>query len=170
MLIMSRVWAMPNALTFQIRPVRDLLARYIRRDDAVVDPFALNAKWGTVTNDLNPSASAEYHLDAEEFLKLQPSDIFDAALLDPPYSQRQVVEHYQRFGRKVTRRDTQMAMIRSIKNEVHRILKPSGLVISFGWNSTGMGRNQGYEPLEILLINHGGTKHDTIVVVERKMP
>ena len=36
--------------------------------------------------------------------------------------------------------------------------------------SNGIGKNRGFEMLEILLVPHGGSKNDTIVTVERKLP
>ena len=33
----------------------------------------------------------------------------------------------------------------------------------------GLGKNRGFEMLEILLVPHGGSKNDTIVTVERKL-
>jgi len=40
-------------------------------------------------------------------------------------------------------------------------------VISFGWNSGGIGKTNGFEILEILLVAHGA-HNDTICTVERK--
>lgn len=45
--IYSRIFAMGNPETFLLRPVSDLLDRYIRIGDVVVDPFARNSKRGT---------------------------------------------------------------------------------------------------------------------------
>lgn len=53
-------------------------------------------------------------------------------------------------------------------DEIARIVAPGGLVISFGWDSTGMGKGRGFETVEILLVNHGACHNDTIVTVERK--
>ena len=50
----TRSWAMPNKNTFEIAPIKDLLERYITPFDEVVDPFANNCEWGTITNDLDP--------------------------------------------------------------------------------------------------------------------
>ena len=47
-------------------------------------------------------------------------------------------------------------------------MKPGGKVISFGWNSGGIGKTNGFEIQRILLVPHGGPHHDTIVTVEIK--
>jgi hypothetical protein len=39
------------------------------------------------------------------------------------------------------------------------------VVLSFGWNSAGMG--DFFEPVELLLVAHGGAHNDTICVAER---
>ncbi|GAH81276.1 unnamed protein product [marine sediment metagenome] len=47
-------------------------------------------------------------------------------------------------------------------------IKKGGIVISFGWNSGGFGKNREFEIKEILLVAHGGNHNDTICVVEVK--
>jgi len=42
-------------------------------------------------------------------------------------------------------------------------------VLSFGWNSVGMGITRGYEIVEILLVCHGGAHNDTICIAEKKI-
>lgn len=44
-----------------------------------------------------------------------------------------------------------------------------GVCISFGWNSMGIGKKNGFEIIEILLVAHGGMHNDTIVTVETKL-
>lgn len=39
-----------------------------------------------------------------------------------------------------------------------------GRVLSFGWNSAGMG--DGFRHLELLLVAHGGAHNDTICLAE----
>ena len=66
---MSRVWAMPNKWTFQIKPIRQLLRRYVGDGKGWIDPFAGFNSPAETTNDLNPTTPTNYHLDAIEFLK-----------------------------------------------------------------------------------------------------
>ena len=42
-------------------------------------------------------------------------------------------------------------------------------MICCGWNSEGIGKKRGFEILEVLLVPHGGSHNDTIVVVNRKI-
>ena len=101
----ERVWSMPSAWTFTIKPIRELL-KYEIDGGIWCDPFAGENSPAQVTNDIHPERKATFHLDALEFLKQQPSENFDGVLFDPPYSTRQIVEHYKQVGHKVTRLDT----------------------------------------------------------------
>ena len=53
-------------------------------------------------------------------------------------------------------------------NEISRIVRPGGIVMCFGWNSSGIGKKRAFELIEILLVAHGGIHNDTIITVERK--
>ena len=167
----SREWAMPNAKTFEIAPIRAFLYRHLQGAEAIVDPFARNSTWGTITNDLNPDTAAQHHMKAEDFLAMLVSDGVqaDAVILDPPYSPRQISECYQAAGLKATMKDTQNGrFMREVRNLVSKLVKPGGKVLSFGWNSVGQGKARGFEIEEILLVCHGGVHNDTICVAERK--
>ena len=55
------------------------------------------------------------------------------------------------------------------KDIISRIVKANGIVICFGYDSNGIGKNRGFELIEVLLVAHGGRHNDTIVTVERKI-
>jgi hypothetical protein len=134
-----------------------------------VDPFARNCNWATVTNDLNPNTIARFHMDAETFLKKMPPEKFDLALFDPPYSPRQISECYQQIGREVGSKETQnAALYKRVRDALEPTIKQNGIVLSFGWNSSGMGTTRGYELIEILLVAHGGGHNDTICIAEQR--
>jgi hypothetical protein len=167
----ARVWATPSADTFSIPPVRDLLRRHLDGPSVVIDPFARNSGWGTITNDLNPDTTAQRHLPAEEFVAQLGAEgvAADAALFDPPYSPRQISEVYQKVGLRCGTKDTQNGRLYAVvKSGLDRILKPGAVVVCCGWNSAGFGKARGYELSEILIVCHGAAHNDTIVTVERK--
>lgn len=166
----SRYWEMPNSNTFQIKRIRKLIYQYLKRDMVSIDPFANESRICKITNDLNPEYSTDYHLDAIDFLKLFEDSSVDFILYDPPYSLRQVSECYKNVGIEVTMETTQSSWRTKHINEIRRILKPSGIVMCFGWNSNGIGKKLGFEMIEILLVAHGGSHNDTICTVERKLP
>ena len=65
--------------------------------------------------------------------------------------------------------DTQSSFYGDRKKEVSRVVKEGGTVVSFGWNSQGIGKTRGFEIIEIMLVAHGGAHNDTICTVERKV-
>lgn len=171
----SRQWAMPNSKTFQIPPIRSLIAKYKQacsgygREVIIIDPFANDSKEANITNDLDAQFDTTYHLDALDFLKKFSDSSVDMILYDPPYSPRQVSECYKKLGRTVDMQTTQCSYWGNQKTEMARIVKKGGFVISCGWNSGGVGKKNGFEIEEILLVPHGGNHNDTIVVVDRKI-
>ena len=163
----ERVWAMPSTETFTIKPIRELIERHIGDGGTWVDPFCRNSIFKTrcrFTNDLNPKFAGSHNMDALDFLRAQAADSADGVLFDPPFSPRQVQEAYQGFGPC----DTTRRFYSDRKREAARVLKVGGIAIVCGWNSLGLGRKNGMELEEILMVNHGD-QNDTIVTVGRKV-
>ncbi|HZP77506.1 MAG TPA: hypothetical protein VFB45_15285 [Pseudolabrys sp.] len=163
---LSRTWAMPSPETFSIKPIRELIERYLS-DGVWIDPFCRNSVFKgacAYTNDLNPKFAGTHNMDALDFLKSLPADSVDGILFDPPFSPRQVVEAYQGFGPA----DTTRRFYSSRKREAARVLKMGGIAIVCGWNSLGLGAKNGMELEEVLMVNHGD-QNDTIVTVGRKV-
>jgi hypothetical protein len=94
---------------------------------------------------------------------------FKGVLFDPPYSNRQISEHYKGLGKAARGLDTSGNFYAKVKSAIAPRIEPNGLAISFCWNSVGFGKKHGFEIVEILLVSHGGSKNDTIVTVERKL-
>lgn len=165
--IIERKWAMPNKNTFSIKPIKELILDELT-DGIWIDPFANSNKLATITNDLNAEYNTDYHMDALDFLKLFPDNSIDGILYDPPYSPRQVSECYNNVGLSVTWDTTKSSFWSNHKREISRILKLNGKVITFGWNSGGIGASNGFSIKRILLVPHGGWHNDTICTVEIK--
>ena len=164
----ERVWSMPNKNTFEIPPIKALLQEEVNLEQYWLDPFANRNKIASVTNDLNPDYDTDYHLDALDFLKSFDDESVDGVLYDPPFSPRQSCECYKRFGYAVTQETTQASFWANHKREISRIVRVGGKVITFGWNSGGIGRKYGFNIERILLVPHGGWHNDTICTVEVK--
>lgn len=164
----SKAWAMPNSRTFQIKPIGEFVKKYLPKQGVTVDPFANDCKFGTITNDLNPEFDTDFHLDALEFLKLQPDESADCVIYDPPYSRRQISECYKGVGIATTTETTQSSWNARQLDEITRILKWGGILLSFGWNTNGGGKKRGFKQVEILIVSHGGGHNDTLCVAERK--
>jgi hypothetical protein len=166
----ERIWAMPNSLTFSIKPIKNLIESVIADKTNICDPFVRNSPFKSkcVSNDLDASIEADFHMDALDFLKSRKDAEFDAVLFDPPYSVRQVAECYKKLGLTVNMETTQSSFWTKLKKEVARITMPNGIVVCCGWNSGGIGKTFGFELEQILLVPHGGPHNDTIVTVERR--
>lgn len=167
----ERVWAMPNKWTFTIKPIAALLREEMcdrHGGDLWLDPFAGKHSPAQMTNDLDPDMPTMYHEEAVSWLRHFDSGEIAGVLFDPPYSPRQVAECYRTLGRTVTMADTQAKFWAEAKDEVARVVRPGGKVISCGWNSNGIGKTRGFTLTRILLVAHGGMHADTIVTVEVK--
>lgn len=165
-LILNRKWAMPSRHTFLIRPIAQLVHKYVGDGIGWVDPFAGENSPAEFTNDLNPNKPAKYHMHAKDFCQSLPGT-FKGCLFDPPYSLRQVKECYDEIGVKLFQEDSQK-FPQNVKEAIEPKINHGGIVICFGWNSQGFGKNLGFEMIEVLIVPHGRSHNDTIVTVERK--
>lgn len=165
----DRQWAMPSKHTFTIKPIKDLLLESISRP-VIVDPFAGYHSPGTITNDLDPEAPTDSHLDAIEFLATLEDSIADTILYDPPYSITQATTMYGGRGKNLLGLSpSNMQYWKTVKDNLARILKPEGIAICCGWSSMGLGLSRHCVMTRVLLVPHGGSKNDTIVTVEEKL-
>ncbi len=159
----KRVWAMPNKWTFNVKPINELILKYIQNGDNWVDPFAGNSKLCQYRNDIE--TEQPNNKDALDYLKSLPDNSFTGVLFDPPYSVEQCLRRYTPIHNGTAGRAEYWARC---KDEIKRIIKPGGICISFCWDSSGLGKGRGFEIIEILLVCHGACHNDTICTVERK--
>lgn len=163
---------MPNSDTFSVKPIGEFVQRYLADSKVSVDPFARNKQWATYTNDLNPETCAQNHMDAEDFMKMLAGFCIscDLGIFDPPYSPRQISECYKAAGRTVGMKETQNSVLYArTKAALMPLLEPGAIVLSFGWNSAGMGIKHGFQIEEIMIVCHGAAHNDTICLAERRM-
>lgn len=177
-MIITREWSMPNSRTFKIKPIKNIIERYqeeLVSNSLVLDPFSNHnividrERLNLITNDIDPQYDTDYSLDALDFLKMFSDESVDLVLYDPPYSPRQVSEVYKKLDMSVNMQTTQASYWGNQKKEISRIVKKGGYVLTFGWNSGGIGKTKGFEIVEILMVAHGGWHNDTIVTVEKKI-
>ena len=111
----------------------------------------------------------DYHMDALEFLRTRGDEEADLVLYDPPYSITQASTLYKSYGKK--RLEVNVANMRYwklVKDEIARVTKPGGVVLSCGWSTNGMGKVRGFTLRRIRIVAHGGSKNDTLVTIEEK--
>lgn len=167
-MIITRQWAMPSKDTFTIKPIKELISRYVGDGIGWLDPFAGDNSPAEITNDLNPQKHTTYHLHALDFAKMLEGE-YNGCLFDPPYSLTQVKQCYQNIGCEDFMKQDATHFPYDIKRELTKHIKKAGLVICCGWNSGGFGKKLGFEMIEVLLVPHGRMHNDTIVTVERKL-
>jgi hypothetical protein len=159
---------MPSKWTFEIKPIRDLLTRY-EVGAGWIDPFCGVTSPAEFRNDLNPdNAHAQHHLEAIDFLNLKRWPV-SGALFDPPYSLTQVSRSYNDIGLKFKSKENPTGGFPLVRKALADLLEPGMISISFGWNTAGLGKKNGMEIVEILIVSHGGNRNDTLVTVERKV-
>ena len=157
---------MPNIWTFKVKPIAELLQEEVIEGEWA-DPFAGFESPAKYTNDIEESRPVKKHLDGLDFLKTFDSESLDGVLFDPPYSTEQCLRRYTAKHNGTAGRAEYWA---KCKDEIKRIVKTDGKVISMCWDSTGVGKKRGFEIIRILLVCHGACHNDTIVTVERKLP
>ena len=155
-MIIERHWAMPSHQTFTIKPFKELIENEFGSE--YIDPFPY-----------------PFERDAIEYLKTIEDNSENYLVFDPPYSQYQLKLKYKNFGnyfhnsndKDQGRRITKYWL--NCKKEISRIIKKNGKVISFGWNSNGIGKKYGFEITKVVLVAHGSQHNDTIATVEIKI-
>lgn len=159
----NRIWVMPNKWTFTLKPVKELLEKY-NVGGGWVDPFAGKHSMAGWTNDIEGRGN-RFKMDGLEFLRSLPSHSFCGALFDPPYSTEQCLRKYTPKYNGTAGRSEYWT---KCKGEIARILESGAYSISFGWDSTGIGKKRGFDIVGILLLCHGSLHYDTIITVDRK--
>ena len=145
----ERHWCMPNHKTFTIKPFKNLIAAELGSN--YVDPFPY-----------------PFVKDAIDYLKTIHDNSVDHLVFDPPYSQRQLKEKYHSAGLSFNH-PMNNSYWSNCRKEIARIVKSTGKVISFGWNTNGIGIKHGFKITKVVLVAHGSQHNDTIATVEVKI-
>ena len=145
----ERHWCMPSHKTFTIKPFKELIAAELGSN--YVDPFPY-----------------PFVKDAIDYLKTIHNNSVDHLVFDPPYSQRQLKEKYHSAGLSFNH-PMNNSYWSNCRKEISRIVKSTGKVISFGWNTNGIGIKHGFKITKVVLVAHGSQHNDTIATVEVKI-
>lgn len=147
-----------NKHTFTVGPIRRWVEKHTngRTLNLFAGPTTLSVD--SIRVDIREDMPADYYMDAYDFVCTYDGELFQTAILDPPYSYRKSMEMYD---------GAVMSNFNAVKNKLCGIIQPNARVITFGYHSVSMGQNRGFSVEEICLFSHGGAIHDTIATVER---
>lgn len=164
-------WSMASSDTFDIPAIGIWVKNYLKKSKLSIDPFARNKRWATFTNDLNEKTAAEYHLDALDFLKMLAAKEIraDLVIFDPPYSLEQLKRSYESVGRDYTLQDGwKPGRWSEEKKLIEQVTTPDAYMLSFGWNTVGMGKR--WTKKELIVVCHGPGHNDTLCLAEQRLP
>ena len=131
----------------------------ILKDTIIIDPFARNCELATITNDINPDTNANYCMDALDFLCMLPSEMADIVIFDPPFSRTQNKRKYGEIANVYTK----PGYVKKCMLQIIRILKPNGVLMKLGYNSTR--HLPALELNKLYIVNFGGNRNDVIVSI-----
>jgi len=168
-------WAMPNKARFTIPPIRRFIDTW-NTGGEIYDPFCGDSTIAQHRNDIKISG-----IDSLEWLQDQKENSSDIFLHDPPYTPRQLKECYNSIGRSL--HDTKASYWAKLRDEIVRIVKPGGVVLSFGYGASHVGKTRGfttkdglivlpcdnvdgYDIIDGLMVLHGGNHNATICIAE----
>ena|SRR3990167_5048059 len=161
---LERHWAMPSLWTFQIPQVRLILMEEMA--GVWADPFSGKYSPAQIRNDCNENEVAEFHLDGLAFLRQLEASSIDGVLFDPPYSVEQALRFYKPKHGGTAGRAEYWARC---KDEIARVIRIGGKAISFGWDSTGIGKTRGFAIQRVVILCHGACHNDTIITIDIKL-
>ena len=153
----------PRKFTFEQKELKKWVETWCK--GKVLNLFAgkILLKVNEIRNDINTEMPADFHLDANEFVKIweeKDGGKFDTVILDPPYSYRKSKEKYN---------NKYIGNLPLLKNSLLKILTKDAYVISLGFDTVGMSKQRGFKKIAICVICHGGDHHDTLCLVEKRI-
>ena len=151
----------PNKWTFQSAKIRQWVEQQLRGRvlNACAGKTKLAHDHEIVRNDIDEQRDADLHVDVCEIADHFEPESFDTILYDPPFSQYQASRSYE--GKTVG--DSALA-----KRQFHELLRPGGRVIQFGFTTTCMPMELGYERREVAVWNTLGQMNDYLSVIDAK--
>jgi len=128
--------------------------------NACCGPTHLKHTGEIVRVDMNDEIDADYNVRIRELPQLVEHNQFDTIVYDPPWSDFQGYEKYE--GRNV-------GSDRIMAECLQKLLKPDGKIISFGFMSTMMPRDLGFDCSEIAIFRTIGRRKDFFGVVDEQV-
>ena len=151
----------PNRWTFQSKKIRQWVEQRLqgRVLNACAGKTKLTHDHEIVRNDIDEQRDADLHVDVCEIGEHFEAESFDTIVFDPPFTEYQSNKHYD--GQQVGR-------VSMAKNHFDELLRPGGIVIQFGYTTTCMPMEQGYQRQEAVIWNTLGQMNDYLSTVDKK--
>lgn len=158
----------------EIRALND--THSLKRVIKICDPFAREGFVGKlpncISNDLNPEFDTDYNLEFKDFARVMHMKqiAFDLVVFDPPYSLRQLKDHYDGIGKDLKLWQTHN-MWGVGKNYLSHHMPVGSIVISLGWTTAGFGKKRGFEKKAVHVFEQTARedRYSLFVVVEQKV-
>jgi hypothetical protein len=155
----ERCWAMPKKDVTRIPIINQLLVEEMADDD-----FWLTDLFETESGRYAPNRLVEQRIDTYERTRSM-LPILDGLLFNPPITFAQAAAYHRAVG---YRWDGRSSWWSGMKDKAADLIRAGGKAICISWDSTGLGISRGFIMERLLIVNHGGHWHDSIVTVERK--
>lgn len=128
-----------------------------------------------ITNDLNPEFNCDYNLEWKDFaehINTRTKAGFrgpDLVFFDPPYSLRQLKDHYDGIGKDLELWQTHN-MWRAGKDAMAEVMPVGSRVVSFGWTTAGFGAKRGFDKVAIYVFEQVARedRYALLVTIEEK--
>jgi hypothetical protein len=155
---------MPNQWTFIMPKIQQYLLKIVQKHQKILIPFAGEYRFPKMEKhwiyiDIEPNKPQPYIQGNTLNVLPKLQEKFDLIISDPPYSF---------FQAHTTYKNKDLISMTAIKEEYNRLLVGGGQIISFGFNSTGMGKKRGFTKIELSIVNQGGNHNDILILLEQK--
>ena len=155
---------MPNKWTFKQPKLLSFISKFIPYNAQVLIPFAGYFRFGQIDNskftynDLNKDIDVDYNMEAYRLKERFPNAFFDCIIADPPYSHYQGKKSYSGYN---------IQRITDWRRTANYLLKPNGIYIELGYNSSGLGKDKA-EKIALGVCCLGGSHNDILILVQKK--
>lgn len=160
----------------------DLMMTKTKGQMLAIDPFARESfttkNESFMTNDLNPEFdNLHYNLEFKDFahqvfLRVHNHGLRspDLVFFDPPYSLRQLKEHYDGIGEHLELWQTHN-MWGIGKDYLAKSMKVGSRVVSLGWTTSGFGKKRGFQKVAIHVFEQVARedRYSLLLTVEEKV-
>lgn len=166
---------MPSKWTFEQPKLRNFILSYIPMNSKVLIGFAGQYRFPKrlddtifIYNDNNPDINVDYHLDAWDLDQVFETEYFDCIIADPPYSIFQFYAKYTKAKKEGKEKEFKADYIKW-KETAYKLLKPNGIYIQLGYNSTGISIELA-DKIALGICCNGSSHNDILILVQRKKP